>query len=122
MILNMPANFDGEKFQEKFNLSVNDFVSERGIITCPSLPDLTDEDIADCVVDTISFQRILDRQTDSKYNLINIPGWSTWNETEATSYIDEAVLDLPSAKIVLKALSRVLIALRDDRWPDIPEG
>lgn len=52
-ILVIPPGFNGEKFSKKFNLdpsSYADFHVETGnVLVCPSLPDLTEADLADCV-------------------------------------------------------------------------
>ena len=40
---------------------------------------------------------------------------------EAVAYINKHVTDLQSAKAVLKLMARMLIALRDEVWPDMPE-
>jgi hypothetical protein len=40
---------------------------------------------------------------------------------QAVLYIENNVLDLPSAKVVLKIMVRMLIALRDETWPELPE-
>lgn len=48
-----------------------------------------------------------------------IPGWATWDEDQAVEYIDDNVTDLPSAKVVLKAMARLLVALRDAQWPGL---
>jgi len=46
-----------------------------------------------------------------------IPGWATWDETQALDYIAANVTDLASAKIVLAAMARIILALRDATWP-----
>lgn len=46
-----------------------------------------------------------------------IPGWATWDEAQAVAYIENNVKDLASAKVVLIAMARVLVALRDAQWP-----
>lgn len=48
-----------------------------------------------------------------------IPGWALWTEQEALDYIDINVTDLASAKTVLKAMARLLVALRDAQWPGL---
>lgn len=47
----LPLYFDGAKFADKYQLdSMRDFcVDVLGVFVCPSLPDLTLEDLADCV-------------------------------------------------------------------------
>lgn len=46
-----PKNFDGKKFCEKYNLTVIDFYAEDDNLICPSLPDLVDADLLDCLPD-----------------------------------------------------------------------
>lgn len=48
-----------------------------------------------------------------------IPGWATWDEAQAVQYIEDNVKDLPSAKTVLVAMARLLVALRDAQWPTL---
>lgn len=48
-----------------------------------------------------------------------IPNWATWNETQAVNYIQTNVTDLASARTVLIALAKMVVALRDDTWPDL---
>jgi len=52
--MKIPNNFDGAKFADKYKLSAfdGDFWVEKGSnLICPSLPNLTGADIADCVID-----------------------------------------------------------------------
>ena len=42
--------FDGVKFATKHNLTIDDFWVSGGNLHCPSLPNLAQSDIADCVV------------------------------------------------------------------------
>lgn len=51
----IPENFDGTRFQEKFDKTIDDFRIFKGELVCPSLPDLTDQDISDCIVDINDF-------------------------------------------------------------------
>lgn len=48
-----------------------------------------------------------------------IPNWATWNEAQTTAWIDANVTDLASAKTVLRAMARMVIALRNDVFPDL---
>lgn len=51
----IPANFDGAKFATKYNLDpFKDFYDNgKGEIVCPSLPDLVDADLLDCIADPL---------------------------------------------------------------------
>ncbi len=42
-----------------------------------------------------------------------LPGWATWTAEEAMAWVDANVTDLASAKVVLKALARMVVYLRD---------
>ena len=49
--ITIPPDFNGAKFAKKFDLNPDkDYVVQLGgILDCPSLPDLTEADLADCV-------------------------------------------------------------------------
>lgn len=70
----------------------------------------------------------------AKTNAAAIPSWATWDEAEVQAWIDgkfdqttvDAISDLASAKAVigdmataLRAMARMVIALRDAQWPDL---
>jgi hypothetical protein len=46
-----------------------------------------------------------------------IPNWATWDEATVVDYINTNVTDLASARTVLVALARMVVALRDAQWP-----
>jgi len=48
-----------------------------------------------------------------KNNVGEMPGWATWDAQQASDYIENNVVDLASAKQVLKAMAKLLIYLRD---------
>lgn len=58
-------------------------------------------------------------QVGAKVQASSIPVWAGYTEAEALAYIDANVIDLASAIIVIKALTRMVIALRNERWPDL---
>jgi len=45
----------------------------------------------------------------------------TLTPQQAVDYIETNVTNLASAKAVLKIMARILIAMRDQVWPDLPE-
>lgn len=51
----------------------------------------------------------------------NIPGWASWTEQETLDWIEANVTDLASAKQALKAMSRMIVALRNKTWPELQE-
>lgn len=64
-------------------------------------------------------QVALDRAMRAPARVKAIPGWATWDEAQAVAYIENNVKDLASAKIVLVAMARLLVALRDAQWPGL---
>ena len=58
-------------------------------------------------------------QINAKTQATNIPLWAGYTDTEALDYIDSDVIDLASAIVVIKALTQMLIALRNEKWPDL---
>ncbi len=48
-----------------------------------------------------------------------IPGWATWTEQQVIDHIQTNVTDLASAKTVLIAMARMLVALRNRNWPNL---
>jgi hypothetical protein len=49
----------------------------------------------------------------------NIPGWTSWTEEQTTDWIDDNVVDLASAKTALRAMARMMIALRNKVFPNL---
>lgn len=62
-MLKIPANFDGAKFAAKYNLDpFKDFFDNgKGEIICPSLPNLVDADLLDCIADPLPDKEIFAR-------------------------------------------------------------
>lgn len=137
--ITLPENFDGQLFLEKFSLLFVDFYTDDSLLYYDENKTgkiLTDDDIADCVVDVDRLQRIKDRENTSKINAKNVPGYATWSENEALAWLDthisdqkiDAIGNLADAKILLKDISkairgitRIEIAIRNHLWPDLPE-
>lgn len=72
-------NFDGAKFSEKFNISMDNFrINANGFLICPSLPHLTNEDISDCVVTENLSEIVSSRKAEIK----NLDGKSISQLTE----------------------------------------
>lgn len=66
-------------------------------------PDWIDPNLPEDVRKAIEAQR----------DLAGSPGWADWTVEEAETYIENQVTDLQTAKIVLQALARVAVDLRD---------
>lgn len=45
----------------------------------------------------------------------------TLTPNDAANWIETNVKDLASAKAALKIMARILVAMRDQIWPDLPE-
>ena len=58
-------------------------------------------------------------QTEAPTLLRNIPNWVTWDTQQVTDYINIEVTSLASAKIVLVAMAKMLVALRDMAFAEI---
>jgi len=48
--------------------------------------------------------------------------FKTLTPQQAVDYIETNVTSLATAKTVLKIMARILIAMRDEIWPDLPES
>ena len=46
-----------------------------------------------------------------------IPGWATWTEAEVLAWIDANVQADTGTKTAMKAMGRMLVALRNKNWP-----
>ncbi|MEL7591817.1 MAG: hypothetical protein AAGU17_11065 [Anaerolineaceae bacterium] len=58
-------------------------------------------------------------QAEAPMLLRNIPNWVTWDTQQVTDYINTDVTSLASAKVVLVAMARLLVALRDRAFAEI---
>lgn len=48
-----------------------------------------------------------------------VPNWSTWTAEKAEEYINANVTTLAGARVVLAAMAKLLVALRDEAWPEL---
>lgn len=87
--------------------------------------DASDESLVDAVEaahdhNALSMAEVLmNVKTGAKTNAENIPSYATWTGAQAETWIENNVDNLASAKTVLKALAKMVIALRNERWPDL---
>ena len=65
--------------------------------------------------------RIKDRQQAARGEAALATQLRTLTPQQAVDYINNNVTNLASAKEVLKIIARILIAQRDQIWPDMPE-
>lgn len=49
----------------------------------------------------------------------SIPGWATWDLDTTLNYIDTNLTDLASAKVIISAMAKMMIALRNKTWPNL---
>jgi len=64
-------------------------------------------------------QRALLQTSSADQRMRGIPSWATWDEDQVIFYLENNVTDLASAKTVLIAMGRLLVALRDKTWPTL---
>lgn len=136
MPITLPLNFDGQKFATKYSLSQVDFRVEDGMLICPSLPELTGNDLLDCVVDVARSDRVRARQIAAKAYAKTIPNWALWTQAQLQTWwdanLEDSIVDgfsIPvGVKTMLKQINlailrtaQLLIAIRDQLWPDLPE-
>ena len=62
---------------------------------------------------------IEERERQARDDVLAIAGWATWTEAGAIAWIDANVTDLASAITALKAMARMVIAVRNRLWPDL---
>ena len=70
---------------------------------------------------TTSGQSISAVQAGAKAEVQAIPNYATWTTSQANSYIETNVTDLASSKVVLKALANMVIAMRNELYPDLQD-
>ena len=83
-------------------------------------PSQADLDTAQAIIDAhdaTDYEAIVKAGADAQ--AANIPGWATWTEQESLDWIEANVTNLASAKTVLLAMSRLLVALRNKQWPGL---
>ncbi len=118
---NLPVS--GERFVDATNLRVYDETYIDRIRTAQI--DITPDEntLNQALIDLAASQQVqadIDIvQSNAKTQAANIPNWATWTETETLAYIDTNVTDLASAKVVIRAMARMIIALRNQEWPEL---
>ncbi len=119
-------------------VNLNQLVDEVRVELVEQLHGLADYlDVGEIAVDTdvalttgqiAAVQAILDAHVardysqisaDSETTVSNIPNWATWTEAEALAWFDANVTDFDSARTVLRALVRIVLAMRNRLWPNL---
>jgi hypothetical protein len=72
-------------------------------------------------IDFAIYKRMQKRQTKSKSEAALATQIRQLTPQEAVDYIESNVTTLATAKSAMKIMVRMLIALRDQTWPDLPE-
>lgn len=60
-------------------------------------------------------------KSDAQSHAANIPNWATWDEATALAWFDANVTTAADALPVLRAMIRLLVALRNETWPGLQE-
>lgn len=60
--------------------------------------------------------------TSAKATIATVPGWASWTNEQAQTWIDANVTDLPSAIVALKKMAQMIILIRDHIRPDLNGG
>ena len=50
-----------------------------------------------------------------------VPNWATWDEATALAWFDANVTTAADALPVMRAMIRLLVALRNETWPDLQD-
>jgi len=90
-----------------------DFVNQ------PTAQDLIDAQAVIDAHDATDFEEIISQGAQTQFE--NIPDWATWDEATALAFFDANVTTAASAIPVLRAMVRMLIALRNETWPGLQD-
>lgn len=63
----------------------------------------------------------IDRKKNAFAQAVSVSELKSITPAEASAYIDANVTDLQSAKGVLKIMARMIILMRNELWPNLPE-
>lgn len=107
---NIPNNFDGAKFALKYNLRERgDFHDDgHGYLICPTLPNLTNDDLLDCIIDPPPTEQIfaLPIRTPAVYAEDIFVSSRKIND-DADEALDEAILESGKAHGEPKSLDLI---------------
>jgi hypothetical protein len=118
----IPIYFTGSKFMAKYGITDPRSFHIDDELVCPAFPNLTDSDLLDCVETQAERDAMVAtalRKTNAKTEAALAIALKSLTPAQAITYIDTTVTNIASAKTVLKVMVRMLIAMRDEVWPDL---
>jgi hypothetical protein len=121
----IPLYFTGKKFMTKYGITDPHSFHIDDELICPAFPNLTDADLLDCVETQAERDAMVAtalRKTNAKTEAALAIALKSLTPAQAITYIDTTVTNIASAKTVLKVMVRMLIAMRDEVWPDLPNS
>lgn len=90
-----------QTFQKRVTIEAH---QENGTVILPGAP---------WIIDSVTIEQLPDERAADEFTAL--PGWATWTGDQAATWIADNVTDLASAKTVLIAMARAIVALRDWR-------
>ncbi|NIV32333.1 MAG: hypothetical protein GWN58_23685 [Anaerolineae bacterium] len=100
---------------------VADYLDLDGEIAVDTESELSPEQISavQAIIDAHVAVDYAQRQIDADAAAANIPNWATWSEDQALTWFDANVVDLASARTVLRAVVQMVLAMRNKLWPGL---
>jgi hypothetical protein len=117
----VPQHFSGKKFMAKFGITDPHSFRIDDDLVCPTFPNLTDADLLDCVETQAERDAMISsasRKAVAKTEAALAVALKSLTPTQAVAYIDTNISNIASTKVVLKVMTRMLIAMRDQMWPE----
>jgi hypothetical protein len=135
----IPLNWDEARFRIKFNFPFPDTAGNFWIdgtdntLVCPTLPNLTDADLLNCVFTPTELVKIAGVKN-AKAIAKAIPNWATWTQGEwdvyftanlsttlvnAVSTTAQIRVMMNKQNLIIQNLVKLVIAMRDETWPDL---
>lgn len=105
-------------YDESHNESTGARISSVDVT--PDGPTLT-QALIDLATEESNQQTIDAVQVGAKAEVQAIPNYATWTTSQANSWLETNVTDLASAKVALKALATMVIAMRNELYPDLQD-
>jgi len=109
MTIRIPPDFDGAKFAKKYSLDpLTDFYDDgHGNLACPSLPNLTETDLLDCIVDPPSPFIEFDKPVAAPDFFVSTPKINDDPELA----LDEAIAEMEKGEGTEKSIPLIVLSL-----------